>query len=81
MSAASAIPGFGSSVESGAATALHLGLASETADTTGEYFSGLSTETPTSEARDDDLAVRLWEVSEEMTDLSTDEKLASLATH
>jgi NAD(P)-dependent dehydrogenase (short-subunit alcohol dehydrogenase family) len=81
MSAASAIPGFGSSVESGAATALYLGVAPETADTTGAYFSGLSTETPTSEARDDDLAVRLWDISEKMTDVSADEKLAAPATH
>lgn len=81
LSAASAIPGFGSSVESGAATALYLGVAEETADVTGEYFSNFSTQTPTSEGRDDDVARRLWEVSEEMVDLSSEEALAPTATH
>lgn len=81
MRAASAIPGFGTSVESGAATALYLGLSSDVADISGKYFSEFSTKTPTSEARDDELALRLWEVSEEMVGLSDGERLASPATH
>lgn len=79
MRAASAIPGFGSSVEDGAATALYLGLSEEVSGTTGEYFSGFSTKTPAAEARDDDLARRLWEVSEEMVGLSDAEQLAPRA--
>jgi NAD(P)-dependent dehydrogenase (short-subunit alcohol dehydrogenase family) len=75
MRAASAIPGFGSSVESGAATALYLGLSEELADTSGAYFSELSTKRPASEARDDKRATRLWDVSEEMVGLSDAEKL------
>jgi NAD(P)-dependent dehydrogenase (short-subunit alcohol dehydrogenase family) len=81
MRAASVIPGFGSSVEDGAATALYLGLSEEVAGTSGEYFSGFLTKTPASDARDDTLARRLWEVSEEMVDLSAERTLTPLASH
>ena len=81
LRAASAIPGFGSSVESGAATALYLGLSAEGADETGGYFSRFSRKTPSSEARDDDVAHRLWEISEEMTGLAEKERLAAPVAH
>lgn len=81
MRAASVIPGFGSSVEDGAATALYLGLSEEVAGTSGEYFSTFSTKTPANDARDDTLARRLWEVSEEMVGLSAERKLTPLTQH
>jgi len=73
--AARLIPGVGTTVESGAARGLYVGVSPETGDVTGEYFGSFETQTPTREARDDETARRLWRVSEEMTGLDDEERL------
>jgi len=67
-----AVPGT-SSVADGAAELLHVAVADDTADHSGEYFSGQQPVTPTPAARDPDAATRLWRRSAEM--LGIDEPL------
>ncbi len=76
---ANAIPGVGSSVEQGAATAVYLGVAPVGAETDGGYFSGFSEATPSQAARDDRTATRLWERSEELTGLAEEHRLRPMS--
>lgn len=69
------VPGIGTSVEGGAATALLL-AADPNLDDSGQYFTKYSPKRPSSEARDDTLARRLWERSETLTDLDESLRLA-----
>lgn len=48
------------SVADGAAALLHVAVSEETADVTGQYFSGQQPTAPSSAARDEDAAKRLW---------------------
>jgi len=67
-----AVPGT-SSVADGAAELLHVAVADDTADHSGEYFSGQQPVPPAPAARDPDAATRLWRHSAEM--LGIDEPL------
>jgi NAD(P)-dependent dehydrogenase (short-subunit alcohol dehydrogenase family) len=69
------VPGIGTSVEEGAATAVML-AADPDLDESGQYFTKDSPKRPSSEARDDNLARRLWERSEALTDLDESLRLA-----
>lgn len=62
---------FLSSPERGARTTLHVATAPELAGVTGRYFSDCREKTPSRAARDDDAALRLWQISEKLTPPST----------
>jgi len=53
--------------EDGAATSIHLASSAEVSSVTGQYFADRRTARVSSEARDADVARRLWEVSAAMT--------------
>ncbi|RZL30934.1 MAG: SDR family NAD(P)-dependent oxidoreductase, partial [Pedobacter sp.] len=55
------------SAEKGAETQIYLATSPELEGVTGEYFVKKKIEQPNSEARDENIAKRLWEVSEKMT--------------
>ena len=76
MRAKSLLPGVGTSVEQGAATAVYLGVSEDVSGVAGAYFSRFSEATPSAAARDDDAAGRLWTVSEELVGLADDERLS-----
>ncbi len=57
---------FSKSIPQGAATSCLLAANPSVADVTGRYFSDFREVTPIALARDDELAERLWEVSEEL---------------
>jgi NAD(P)-dependent dehydrogenase (short-subunit alcohol dehydrogenase family) len=57
------------SPEEGAKTIIHLASSPEVADVSGEYYYGCKPATPTAEARNDDDARRLWEISESIAGL------------
>jgi hypothetical protein len=81
MSVASVVPGFGTSVKQGAARGLYVGVSEEVADISGKYFGAFSESTPSSAARDDETARRLWAVSEDLTDIEESQRLASPQPH
>jgi len=62
---------FLASPEKGARTTLHVATAPELSGVTGRYFSDCREKTPSRAARDDDAALRLWQVSEKLTPPST----------
>jgi len=76
MKAARVLPGVGTSVEEGAATAVYLAASPEVADVTGEYFTDCAARQPSREARDDATARRLWERSEELVGLDESFRLS-----
>lgn len=57
------------SPEEGAKTIIHLASAPDVADVTGEYFYECKITTPTPEARNDEDARKLWEISESIAGL------------
>jgi NAD(P)-dependent dehydrogenase (short-subunit alcohol dehydrogenase family) len=59
-------------VSEGAETQVYLTVSSDVADISGEYFYDLRPRVPSEEARDDDDARRLWEISDELTDVEYD---------
>ncbi|KAI8484769.1 hypothetical protein Bbelb_375320 [Branchiostoma belcheri] len=61
---------FGKTVVQGAQTTIHCAVTEGLEDKTGQYFSDCAPKQPTSRARDDDVARRLWEVSEKLVGLS-----------
>jgi retinol dehydrogenase-12 len=62
---------FLASPERGARTTLHVATAPELAGVTGRYFADCREKTPSRAARDDDAALRLWQISEKLTHPST----------
>jgi NAD(P)-dependent dehydrogenase (short-subunit alcohol dehydrogenase family) len=56
--------------EKGARTSLHAALSEEGGRVTGQYFSGQKVKTPSREARDPEIAARLWDVSMKLTGLA-----------
>jgi NAD(P)-dependent dehydrogenase (short-subunit alcohol dehydrogenase family) len=62
---------FLASPERGARTTLHVATAPELQGITGRYFSDCREKTPSRAARDDDAALRLWQISENLTAPST----------
>ena len=62
---------FLSSPEKCARTTLHVATAPELGAVTGKYFSDCREKIPSKAARDDDAALRLWQISEELTHSST----------
>jgi NAD(P)-dependent dehydrogenase (short-subunit alcohol dehydrogenase family) len=60
-----------SSPEKGARTTLHVATSPELLGVTGRYFSDCREKVPARAARDDDAAVRLWQISENLTQPST----------
>ena len=58
---------FLASPEKGARTTLHVATAPELRGVTGRYFSDCREKAPSRAARDDDAALRLWQISEAMT--------------
>ncbi|CAH1261988.1 RDH12 [Branchiostoma lanceolatum] len=61
---------FGKTVVQGAQTTIHCAVTEGLEDRTGQYFSDCAPKQPNSRARDDDVARRLWEVSEKLVGLS-----------
>ena len=59
-------------VSEGAETQVYLAVSDDVADISGEYFYELRPRVPSDDARDDDDARRLWEVSEELTGVEYD---------
>ena len=57
------------SPEEGAKTIIHLAASSEVAKVSGEYFYECRMTTPTAEARNDEDASRLWDISEQIAGL------------
>jgi NAD(P)-dependent dehydrogenase (short-subunit alcohol dehydrogenase family) len=57
------------SPEEGAKTIIYLASSPQVAETSGEYFYECKVTTPTAEARNDDDARRLWEISESIGEL------------
>jgi NAD(P)-dependent dehydrogenase (short-subunit alcohol dehydrogenase family) len=57
------------SPEEGAKTIIYLGSSPEVADASGEYFYECKPATPTAEARNDEDARKLWEISESIAGL------------
>jgi len=62
---------FLASPEKGARTTLHVATAPELRGVTGRYFSGYREKTPSRAARDAAAALRLWQISENLTAPST----------
>jgi retinol dehydrogenase 12 len=60
-----------SSPEKGARTTLHVATSPEMQGVTGRYFSDCREKVPAPAARDDDAALRLWQISETLTQPST----------
>jgi NAD(P)-dependent dehydrogenase (short-subunit alcohol dehydrogenase family) len=56
----------GESLEEGAATSVFLALSAEAAGVTGRYFAHGREVRPSNAAQDDDVARRLWEISERL---------------
>ncbi|MDZ7688113.1 MAG: SDR family oxidoreductase [Halobacteriales archaeon] len=59
-------------VPEGAETQVYLAVSSEVSDISGEYFYELRPRVPSDDARDDEDAIRLWEVSGELTGVKYD---------
>jgi len=57
------------SPEEGAQTIIYLASSPQVADVTGEYFYECKPATPTAEARNDEDARKLWEISESIAGL------------
>jgi hypothetical protein len=57
------------SQERGAATTIYLASSPDVADVSGAYFYKSVRETPSREAQNDDVAMRLWEESERIAQL------------
>jgi len=62
---------FMKSIEAGAATQCYVATNPALADVSGYYFADCNPLLPTEQMRDPALAARLWEVSEELTDVRT----------
>ena len=62
---------FLASPEKGARTTLHVATAPGLRGVTGKYFSACREKLPSRAARDDDTALRLWQISEAMTQPTT----------
>jgi NAD(P)-dependent dehydrogenase (short-subunit alcohol dehydrogenase family) len=62
---------FLSSPDKGARTTLHVATAPELRGVSGRYFSDCREKNPSRAAQDDDVARRLWQISEELTSPST----------
>jgi NAD(P)-dependent dehydrogenase (short-subunit alcohol dehydrogenase family) len=60
-----------SSPEKGARTTLHVATSPDLQGVTGRYFSDCREKAPARAARDDDAALRLWQISETLTQPST----------
>lgn len=58
---------FMKSIPQGAATQVYCATAPECKDETGLYYSDCNVATPSEEARNDDIASKLWQVSEQLT--------------
>jgi len=58
------------SMEAGAATTCYVATSPELADVSGYYFSDCNPEVPAKQMQDTVLAARLWEVSEELTQMN-----------
>jgi NAD(P)-dependent dehydrogenase (short-subunit alcohol dehydrogenase family) len=71
------VPGV-TSVEDGAAEILHVALSPEAGDVSGQYFKDQRPRTPSTAARDEEAAKRLWRESAAMLDV--DEPLAGAGT-
>jgi NAD(P)-dependent dehydrogenase (short-subunit alcohol dehydrogenase family) len=69
MRAVRLLPGFGTSVEDGATTGVYLAVSPDAGEVSGGYFESCSRVRPSTDARDDDTARRLWERSEQLTGL------------
>ncbi|GJN07323.1 hypothetical protein PR202_ga25144 [Eleusine coracana subsp. coracana] len=61
-------------IPQGAATTCYLALHPDLKDVSGKYFSGCNEATPTSVARDAELAKRLWSFSEELVGTTSREQ-------
>jgi hypothetical protein len=59
------------SAEKGARTSVYLASSPEVESVSGEYFYKLRPKKTSSAARDDALAERLWQVSEQLTGVKT----------
>ena len=59
------------SAEKGARTSIYLASSPEVESVSGQYFYKRRPRTPSSAARDDALAERLWQVSEQLTGVKT----------
>jgi hypothetical protein len=79
MRAVRLVPGVATSVEEGAATGVYLAVSPDAADVSGGYFEDCSRSRPSAAARDDVTARRLWERSEQLTDLEESLRLAEPA--
>lgn len=62
---------FAISPEKGAQTSIYLASSPDVSTVTGAYFAKCRQKTPHSAARDDQAALRLWQVSEQLTGLTT----------
>lgn len=62
---------FMKSPEQGAATSLYVATAPDLEGVSGRYYASCKEKTPSSAARDDAAAARLWQVSQEMTGLAS----------
>ncbi|EFX80894.1 hypothetical protein DAPPUDRAFT_50761 [Daphnia pulex] len=72
--AAVCIPLFFKSAKEGAQTSIHLAVADEVANVTGEYFSDCKIAKTSKLAKDLELAKQLWEVSETFVKLKPEER-------
>ncbi|CAH1261989.1 RDH12 [Branchiostoma lanceolatum] len=61
---------FGKNLVQGAQTTIHCAVTEGLEEKSGQYFSDCAPKQPNSRARDDDVARRLWEVSEKLVGLS-----------
>ncbi|KAK4017949.1 hypothetical protein OUZ56_000024 [Daphnia magna] len=74
MIAAITFPLFFKSAKEGAQTTIHLAVADEVANVTGEYFSDCKIAKTSKLAKDAGLAKKLWEVSETLVKLKPEER-------
>lgn len=68
---------FALTVEQGARTSIHVASAPELAQTTGQYFVRSKPARPSRYARDRNAALRLWELSEQLTGLAAADTAAA----
>jgi hypothetical protein len=75
MRAVRFLPGVGTSVVDGASTGVYLAISPDVDGASGGYYANCERAEPSTAARDDATARRLWEVSEELTDLEASLRL------